>query len=517
MLLVVLAVAAFDASGPAGVAILTIVQLVPTVMVMPLASRAVTASTRRRALLVSQLVGVAGAAALGTALLADTGTLIVYLVAAVSAASTIMAWALTVAWLPALALSPGQLVASNAACMAAEAIGGLIGPLLAALLLAVAGQPSVAFVAALGCVVAAALTWRIRESSGVEELRVAARVPTTPSLGQRMRGAMTGLSVLVAGRGPRLVTLALFAQTVIRGSLSVLLVVVSFEVLGLGEPGVGLLTAAMGLGGLVGAAVAVPIASDRPLGPLVALSLAGWGLPIALLAFTSGTPAALVLLGIVGLANTLLDVAGLGLLQGCIADRDRAPAMAGVRGVAGVGVALGAITASVLLAVLPTTSVLIITGALLPVMAILLWPVWRSLDRHLLVSRDQVAWLRRCPLFRPLSLAQLEQLAGGTTQTAFDDGTVIIRQGEVGDAFYLLTEGEVEVRQDGTLLSTLGPGGSFGELALLRDIPRTATVTAIGDVRCYRIEGRTFVAAVCGDPSSGALAADIVARFLPAA
>jgi hypothetical protein len=263
--------------------------------------------------------------------------------------------------------------------------------------------------------------------------------------------------------------------------------------------------------------VAVPIAVDRPLGPLVALSLAGWGLPIALLAFASATPTALVLLGIVGLSNTLLDVAGLGLLQGCIADRDRAPAMAGVRGVAGTGVALGAIGASVLLAVLPTTTVLIVTGALLPAMAIVLWPAWRSLDRHLLVSRDQVAWLRRCPLFRPLSLAQLEQLAGGSTQAAFGDGSVIVRQGELGDAFYLLTEGRVEVHQDGALLSTLGPGGSFGELALLRDIPRTATVTAIGDVRRYRIEGRTFVAAVCGDASSGALAADIVARFLHAA
>jgi CRP-like cAMP-binding protein len=170
----------------------------------------------------------------------------------------------------------------------------------------------------------------------------------------------------------------------------------------------------------------------------------------------------------------------------------------------------------VLLAVAPTTSVLVITGTLLPLLAVLLWPSWRSLDRHLLVSRDQVGWLRRCPLFRPLSLAQLEQLAAGTTQATFADGAAIIRQGDVGDAFYLVTEGRVEVRQDGALLGTLGPGGSFGELALLRDVPRTATVTAIGAVSCYRVEGSTFVSAVCGDASSGALAADLVARFLPA-
>ena len=422
---------------------------------------------------------------------------------------------MTVAWLPALAVSPGQLVASNAACMAAEAVGGLAGPLLAAVLLAVAGQPSVAFVAAVGSLVAVALTWRIRAPAGLPDPRAVDDAAAPNDLGRRFRAAMAGLSVLWGARGPRLVTLALFAQTVVRGSLSVLLVVVAIEVLGLGEPGVGLLTAAIGLGGLVGAAVAVPIAADRPLGPLLAVSLAGWGLPIAILAFASTTPAALVLLAVVGLSNTLLDVAGLGLLQGCITDRDRAPAMVAVRAVAGTGIALGAIGASVLLAVVPTAGVLVITGALLPLLAVAVWPSWRSLDRHLLVSRDQVAWLRRCALFRPLSLAQLEQLAAGTTQTTFADGAPIIRQGDVGDAFYLVTEGRVEVRQDGSLLDTLGPGGSFGELALLRDVPRTATVTAIGAVSCYRIEGTTFVSAVCGDPSSGALAADLVARFLP--
>jgi len=516
MLLVVLAVAAFEASGPAGVAILTIVQLIPTLIVVPLVARTATARTRRRALLLSQVVGVLGASALGVALLAEAGTLVVYLLAAVSAASTTTAWAMTVAWLPALAVSPGQLVASNAACMAAEGIGGLVGPLLAALLLAVAGQPSVAFVAALGSIVAVVLTWRTKVPAGLPEVHSIEGAARSSGFGRWLREATAGLTVLVGGRGPRLVTLALFAQTIVRGALSVLLVVVAIEVLGLGAPGVGLLTAAIGLGGLVGAAIAVPIAGDRPLGPLVAVALVGWGLPIAILAFASTTPAALLLLGLVGLSNTLIDVAGLGLLQGCIADRDRAPAMAGVRAVAGTGVALGAVAASVLLAVAPIELVLIVTGALLPSLAILLWPSWRSLDRHLLVSRDQVAWLRRCPIFRPLSLAQLEQLAAGTTQASFPAGTVIIRQGDVGDAFFLVTEGRVEVRQDGALLDTLGPGHSFGELALLRDVPRTATVTATGAVSCYRIEGTTFVSAVCGDPSSGAIAADLVARFLPA-
>lgn len=515
MLLVVLAVAAFEASGPAGVAILTIVQLIPTLVVVPLVSRTATARTRRRALIVSHTVGVLGAAALGLALLADTGTLVVYLLAAVSSASTTTAWAMTVAWLPGLAVSPGQLVASNAACMAAEGIGGLVGPLLAAVLLAVAGQPSVAFVAALASGAAVVLTSLTHARSGLAEVGLIEMVAPTSGFRARIREATSGLAVLARRRGPRLVTFALFSQTIVRGALSVLLVVVAIEVLGLGEPGVGVLTAAIGLGGLVGAAAAVPIAGDRPLGPLVAVALVGWGLPIAILAFASTTPAALVLLGIVGLSNTLIDVAGLGLLQGCIADRDRAPAMAAVRAVAATGVALGAVAASVLLAVAPVEVVLVVTGVLLPALAILLWPWWRSLDRHLLVSREQVGWLRRCPIFRPMSLAQLEQLAAGTTEATFPDGSVIIRQGDLGDAFYLLTEGRVEVRQDGALLDTLGPGGSFGELALLRDVPRTATVTAVGDVFCYRVEGTTFVSAVCGDPSSGAIAADLVARLLP--
>jgi hypothetical protein len=515
MLLVVLAVAAFEASGPGGVAILTIVQLIPTLVVVPFLSGTATARTRRRALIVSHTVGVLSAGALGLALLADTGTLVVYLLAAVSSAGTTTAWAMTIAWLPGLAVSPAQLVASNAACTAAEGIGGLVGPLLAAVLLAVVGQPWVAFVAALASGAAVVLTSLTRARPGLADGGQVETATSASGLGARIRQATAGLAVLAGGRGPRLVTFALFSQTVVRGALSVLLVVVAIEVLDLGDPGVGLLTAAIGLGGLVGAAFAVPVAADRPLGPLVAVALVGWGLPIAILALASTTPAVLLLLGVVGLSNTLIDVAGFGLLQGCIADRDRAPAMAAVRAVIASGVALGAVVASVLLALAPVEAVLVVTGVMLPALAVLLWPSWRSLDRHLLVSREQVGWLRHCPIFRPMSLAQLEQLAAGTTETTFPDGAVIIRQGDPGDAFYLVTEGRVEVRQDGALLGTLGPGGSFGELALLRDVPRTATVTAVGEVSCYRVEGTTFVSAVCGDPSSGAIAADLVARLLP--
>jgi CRP-like cAMP-binding protein len=95
-----------------------------------------------------------------------------------------------------------------------------------------------------------------------------------------------------------------------------------------------------------------------------------------------------------------------------------------------------------------------------------------------------------------------------------EPGTVIVREGDAGDRFYIVAEGEIEVSQDGRVLSELGSGGYFGEIALLRDMPRTATVIARTPVVLYALDRDDFLAAVTGHPQSAEAAESVVASRL---
>jgi CRP-like cAMP-binding protein len=89
-------------------------------------------------------------------------------------------------------------------------------------------------------------------------------------------------------------------------------------------------------------------------------------------------------------------------------------------------------------------------------------------------------------------------------------GGCVMREGEPGDRFYVVRSGEVRVTAGGSEVAVVGPGGFVGEIALLRDVPRTATVTATGEAALFALEREEFLAAVTGHTSS-ASAADAAA------
>ena len=512
MLLVALSIVAFERAGAAGVAALTLAQMLPTLLIVPLVSGMGARLPRRRLLLGALMAGAAGAAGTAVLLVADSPLEGLFVVAAVIAAAAGVTWAVTTALLPALARSPEELIGANVASTAVEGMGGLVGPLLATVLLVLGGPALVAGVAVvvflLGLVAAV----------GVH----AAPSPLDQAVTPRQSGARAlfteageGIRILWQLPGPRLVTVGIVVQTFVRGALGVLIVVLAIDVLGTGDPGVALLTAAMGFGGLVGSGLAAGLTVGRPLGPLLAISLACWGLPIALIAPLPTAAVALMMLAVVGASNALVDVSGFGLLQGSIPDQQRTGALGAVRAAVSLGVAAGGVAASVLLSLAGVQVVLVIVGLLLPALVLVLWPRWRTLDDRLLVSREQVEAIRRCPIFAPLTLAQLEQLAGGMHDVRFAAGEAIIKEGEPGDAFYIITRGDAQVSSAGTSLNTLRTGDSFGEIALVRGVPRTATVTATSPLDAYRIDAPTFVSAITGNPSSRAAADEVISHFEP--
>jgi hypothetical protein len=174
---------------------------------------------------------------------------------------------------------------------------------------------------------------------------------------------------------------------------------------------------------------------------------------------------------------------------------------------------LGAIIAPLLIKLFDVRGALIASGSLLPVLAIVFWRRLQAVDGDTLAPAE-LALLRSLALFRPLPPATLDQLASALIAVSATDGDEIIRQGDSGDRFYVIAKGEVDVTSDGQHVSTLGKGDYFGEIALLRDVPRTATVTARGDVELRALERDEFLGAVTGHVESVEAADAVIANRL---
>jgi len=217
---------------------------------------------------------------------------------------------------------------------------------------------------------------------------------------------------------------------------------------------------------------------------------------------------------VVGVGRSALDTSGLTLLQRLVADSVLARVF-GVRetlSLAAIGIA--SVVAPVLVEAVGIRTALVVTGVLLPAIALICWRRLERMDAGAAVREREVSLLRATPIFEPLPPATIELLAARLAPVRAPAGAEIIHQGDPGDRFYLVTSGEVEVLVDGEPAGRLGPGGYFGEIALLRNVPRTATVRALGDVELYALERDVFVSAVTGHPQSEASADAVVSTRL---
>jgi hypothetical protein len=166
--------------------------------------------------------------------------------------------------------------------------------------------------------------------------------------------------------------------------------------------------------------------------------------------------------------------------------------------VVSIGVAAGSAATPVLIGLLGLRPAMVATGLVLPTVALVAWRPLRRLDGDLAVRDGEIDVLRSSPVLRLLPVPSIEYLASRAAERRFPAGTAICEQGEPGDSFYVLSEGRAEALHDGSVLRTLGPGDGFGEIALLEDIPRTATVRAVADVVALELDRESFLDAVAG-------------------
>jgi MFS family permease len=478
---------AYAEGGAVAVGIAGVVRMLPAAIAAPFAASLGDRFRRERFLLANALVGCAALVASTAAFIAGSVVLVFAFAAVVGLATTLFRPALQ-ALLPSLARTPEELIASNGATSTLEGLGTLVGPLVAGVLVSLMDVGLAFAVGALAFLVAAALLAGVKVEG---RIRVAAAGEST------VRLLLGGFRAVARRPKPRLVIGLVLAQTFVRGCLNVLIVVAAFRVLDAGAGAVGYMTAAIGVGGLIGAVGAVTL-EPRRLAKTFGFALVFWGLPIVLLAPWPELAVALVALAVVGAANSVEDVAMFTLIQRIVPDELLTRVLGVLWGLAMGGVALGSIAAPALVSAIGPRAAFVAVGAILPLLTLLTWRRLVEIDRSA-APATELALIAGEPMFAPLPLAAKEHMAASLVPVAVPAGKILITAGDPGDRFYIVDEGEFEISASG-LHARAHEGDHFGEIALLRDIARTATVTAVVDSKVWALERDDFLAAVTGHP-----------------
>jgi MFS family permease len=502
---VALGVYAYDAGGATGVGVAGLVRLLPAAIVAPFAASLGDRFRRERFLFAMALTGAAALAGSAAAAFAGSEVLVFALAAVVGLSATLTRPALQ-ALLPSLAKTPEELIAANGATSTIESLGTLAGPVVAGVLVAVSDVWVVFALAGAVLLVGAALLARVRVEGRVE------LVSTQERRARHM--LVAGFRAIASAPRTRLLIGLVVAQTFVRGCLNVLIVVAAFQVLDGGAAEVGYLTAAIGVGGLVGGLGAMAL-EGRRLAVVFGLALVFWGAPLVLLAPQPGFVGAVVLLAVVGAANSVEDVAVFTLIQRLVPDDVLTRVLGVLWGLAMGAVALGSIAAPGIVEVLGPSVAFAVVGAILPLLAILTYRRLVEIDRAVAPAAE-LDLVKGVPMFAPLSIAAKERVASSLVPLSVAAGDTVIRAGEVGDRFYVVGAGALVVDAPGRRVDA-GPGDYFGEIALLWDIPRTATVTATADSIVYALERDDFLAVVTGHSAADAAGRQVAeARMAPA-
>ena len=494
---------AFDSGGASAAGLIAVVQLVPATVAAPFASVLGDRVRRDRALGIGYGVQAIALLATAASLLLAAPEAVVYVTAAVAATTIVLTRPVHNAIIPEIAETPEQLTAGNAASSTVEGIAIFAGPLLTGVLLSFAGPGWVFATFGLTSVASAVLTWSLPLK------RTFDRVVDPESA---VKATLAGLRTLRHQAGALLLTIVVGAQFVVVGLLDILIVVVGIDVLAMGPSGPGLLTSALGVGGLVGAAATVVLIGRRRLAPAMAAGMLVTGIPLVAIALTTLPLVAWLLLALSGVGKAFVDVSGRTLLQRSV-DGGVLSRIFGVQeSLLMGGTAVGSAIAPLLVNNLGARGAFVATGVVLPAVGLLAWTQIRKLDATALQPGPGFALLEGIPMFAVLPTAVLEQLSRELVPLSVPDGTVVVAEGEVGDRVYLVAAGQVDILKRGESMAVTRAGGFFGEIALLRDVPRTATVRAVGDVDLYALERDSFLEAVTGSSAARDLADTVAER-----
>lgn len=511
---------AYTRGGATAVGALGVVRYVSMALLAPFTSLLADRFDRKRVMVVADAVRVVMVVAAALVIWRDGPPLAVYALAVGTAVAGTAFRPAQAALMPSLANHPGELTAANVAASTIESVGFFAGPAIGGLLIAVSGISAVYLFDAGTFIWSAALVLGLHPVAGAE-LQPDAAEPAVPETvvaepvarKNPFAGVGDGYREIFRNRDIRLLVGLYCAQTVVAGASLVFGVAIALDLLKMGQGGVGVLNSAVGVGGLIGGFVALLLSQRGKLARDFGLGVILWAAPLLLIAAWPTLASALIALAVVGLANSVVDVNAFTILQRLVPDALMGRVFGAMESAIVAGMGLGALLMPLLINTIGLRAGLGVLGAAVTFVVLLGIGGLRRID-HVALAPAGLELLRGVAILGLLQENVLERLARGSRTVMVPSGQVVFREGDGGDLFHVIESGTVDVTIRGSYVRTLSVGDSFGEIALLRDIPRTATVTATSDLVTRAVDRDQFLPAVTGRGDAADQAEQVVSSLL---
>jgi MFS family permease len=500
------AVYAYEKGGPTAVGVVAVVRYVLRALITPFTSMLGDRYSRRLVMIGSDVTAAILIVVAALLIASDANEYAVYTLSVVTAIAVSPFRSAQASYLPELANGPEELAASNVASSTIESLGFFGGPAIAGALLAFASISTVYIFDAATFAWSAFLVLGIRRPRPAEEEATVDAAPAGEKVGF-LEEASAGFRTIFGDRDLRILVGLFCAQTVVAGAAVVFEVSIALGLLGLSRSGLGYLNATLGIGGLVGGFLALVLVQRGHLARDFGFGVFLWSAPLLLVAVWPTVAAAVVVMVLLGLANSVVDVNGFTILQR-ITPEEKMSRVFGALESALIGtMAIGSLLMPILIKTLGIRWGLVVIGAGVAATVGLGGAGLRRIDTIALVPPG-LELLRRVSILSVLPEPTLDRLARALVQVEAAAGEAFIREGEEGDRFYVIESGAVEVTKEGRHIASLGPGDFVGEIALLRNVPRVATVTATEATVLQALDRRHFIPAVTGQGEFGE-AADV--------
>ena len=507
---------AYSQGGATAVGVFGVVRYLSMSVIGPFTAMLADHHDRRRVMVVADLLRFALVAIAALVIAADGPAMVVYALGVATAIAATAFRPAQMALLPQLATHPAELTAANVASSTIESVGFFAGPAVAGVLLAVADVPVVFGFNALTFLWSAGLVALIQKPEAAEadgESAEEAEADADEAKGGLLSGAGDGFREIFASRDLTVLMGLYCAQTVVAGASLVFGVAIALDLLSMDESTVGALDAMVGVGGLVGGFVALVLATRGRLAVDFGIGVILWSAPLLLIVAWPSLGPVLLVMAILGLGNSLVDINAFTIMQRLVSDEVMGRVFGAVDSALIAGMALGSLAMPLMINTIGLRTGLFVLGVTVSLIALASLGALKRIDTVALAP-EGLELIRSVPLFAPLPERGIERLARCAERVTVAAGEEVFHAGDSGDRFFVIESGEAQVIITDELSTDLGPGGSFGEIALLHDVPRQATVKATSDLVLRAIDRRVFLQVVTGHGETAAQAERIITRML---